>query len=373
MSEENKDYKLPTPEFPKMEMPESPKTDRPEGAPIQSCDGGDNELMVYDTPSPVKANDDGRLRIMIGIPILTYSHEFVQSFMKFWTQLCLMEEVEGKKPFQVGYHFMYRKPVHMAELELVKIAQWNKCTHILLMDDDIYDVTVADLQKLVDAKKEVIGGVMYASKFPYAMCVFRRYDTNKKVIDMPADNSMFRLYEVPCHCTQCGFGLSHWDAKFCPVCGAANDNVIQKADLIPFPFTLIDLKVFDKIKKPWFHCTEGYPTDSWFCDRCHEAGIPIYAHMGVRLNHNGVSDVTRGHLFNLELEKRKTQQNPGIVPISEADMEKHQFILHQKMQEAEAKCRPQVEFVDIKEASNECKKSSVPEDVRVQESVKVSG
>lgn len=331
MSEENKDYKLPTPEFPKMEMPESPKTDRPEGAPIQSCDGGDNELMVYDTPSPVKANDDGRLRIMIGIPILTYSHEFVQSFMKFWTQLCLMEEVDGKKPFQVGYHFMYRKPVHMAELELVKIAQWNKCTHILLMDDDIYDVTVADLQKLVDAKKEVIGGVMYASKFPYAMCVFRRYDTNKKVIDMPADNSMFRLYEVPCHCMQCGFGLSHWDAKFCPVCGAANDNVIQKADLIPFPFTLIDLKVFDKIKKPWFHCTEGYPADSWFCDRCHEAGIPIYAHMGVRLNHNGVSDVTRGHLFNLELEKRKTQQNPGIVPISEADMEKHQFIPHQKM------------------------------------------
>jgi len=364
----SEDFTLPKVDYPKLDMPESPATDRPKDVPVQSCDGVDASMSAYSGVSPVLPSADGRLRIMIGIPILNFSFEFVNSFIKFWTQLCIMEPVGGKKPFQAGYHFMYRKPIHMAEVELVKIAQFNKCTHILLMDDDIYDVNLSDLQKLIDADKDVIGGVMHASQFPYAMCVFRRYDPNKKVIDMPADNSMFRLYEVPCNCTNCGFGLSHWDAKFCPVCGATQDNLIQKADLIPFPFTLIKLSVFDKIKKPWFHCTEGYPTDSWFCDRCHEAGIPIYAHMGIRLNHNGVTDLTKPFMFNMELEKRRVINSGGLVPITEADMAKHQFILHQKMMEAEERCKPKISFVEPKkEEANERKSGSIVEDVRVEE------
>lgn len=372
MSEE---FKLPTPDLPKMEMPEAPKVGRPEGEKIVSCEGVDESLEMYNNPSPVPPPEDGRARIMIGIPILSYSHEFVQSFMKFWTQLCLMEQgADGKKPFQVGYHFIYRKPVHMAEEELVKVAQWNKCTHILFMDDDIYDVTVEDLKKLIAADKDVISGVMYASKFPFAMCVFRRYDTAKKVIDMPSDNSMFRLYEVPCNCTNCGFGLSHWDAKFCPICGSAQDNLLQKVDLIPFPFTLMKLSIFDKLKTPWFHCTTKYPTDSWFCDRCHEAGVEIYAHMGVRLNHNGVTDQSKSHMFNMEIEKRRAEKNVGIVPISEEDMNKHQYILHMKMQEAEAKCKPKLQFAETKREESDGKQdSSVSKDVRVEESVKVPG
>jgi len=367
-------YVLPTPDLPKLEMPEAPEVGRTPDDEIVSCDGEATNLKMYDMPSPVPPPEEGKLRILIGVPILTYSHEFVQGFLRFWTQLCNMRSPDGKSPFQVGYHFLHRKPVHLAETELVKLALWNKCTHILFMDDDIYDVTLADLQKLIDAKKEVISGVMYASGFPYAMCVFRRYDTQKKVIDMPSDNTLTRLYEVPCQCPKCGFGMSHWDAKFCPVSGATCDNLLQKADLIPFPFTLIDLKIFEKLKKPWFHCSDAYPSDSWFCDRCHEAGIPLYGHMAVRLNHRGVTDLTRHFLQERDLALKRATNDGGLVNVTEDEMAKHQFILNKKMKEAEDRCKPQVDFLnENKEVPNDSTKTVVPDGVPEKASAEVPG
>lgn len=329
---------LPEPVFPTLDMPEPPAIPGvdPNNAKHVSCEG-----EIYATqPSPDSIPaPQGRPRILIGVPTLTYSHEFVESFMKFWTQICTMPD----KKFEAGYFFAHRKPVHMAEQQIVDVARFNKCTHVLLMDDDIYDVTLDMLNKLIDADKDVISGVMYASGFPYAMCCFRRYDITKKVIDMPADNSMYRLYEIPCNCTKCGLGLSHWDAKFCPVCGEPQDNILQKVDLIPFPFTLIKMSVFDRMKQPYFHCTTVYPSDSWFADRCIEAGIQEWAHMGVRLNHRGISDATRGFYFQMGLEKAK--QGQSVVNISQEDMHKHEFMLHNKMKEAEEKLKPKPDFV----------------------------
>lgn len=327
---------LPTPEYPSMEMPpkpEVPDSNIPEGG-VRADGEGVLEIMPDPSKSPVPPPANGKMRIMIGIPMLAVSYEFFESFLKFWTMLCVNRDPR----YEVTYHFAYRKPVHMAEEYLVKTALFNKCTHILLMDDDIFDVTVADLNKLVDAKKEFISGVMHASKFPHAMCVFRRYDRTKRVIDMPADTSMYRLYEVPASCPTCNMAQSHWDSKFCPSCGEELDLTIQPCDLTPFPFTLIDLKVFDKIKKPWFHCTNGYPTDSWFCDRLLEAGIQPYAHMTVRLNHAGVTDETKPHFMQMGMAKMN--KTKAVVNLSPDQMEIHQTLLVNRMKEVEEQIKP---------------------------------
>ena len=340
MTQENKEeVKLPSVEYPKMEMPESPKIDLPKDAPHVSCDGEMPQIpVVANLPPP----PEGMSRIIIGVPILSYSHDFVMSFLKLWTE-CITG-FGGK--FQIGYHFVYRRPVHMAEQEIIDVAIANKATHVLFMDDDIYDVSAKQLNMLLEADKDVISGVMYASKFPYAMCVFRRYNTERKVIDMPVDNSMYRLYEVPCKCPKCGFALSHWDAKFCLICGEPQNNLLQKVDLIPFCFTLMKLSIFDRIKRPWFHCTDKYPTDSWFSDRCIEAGIQEWAHMGVRLNHNGVNDITRPFLMNMGLEKAKSE-NKGVVTLTPDDMTRHELMLNNKLKEAEAKLQPAPEFIQV--------------------------
>jgi len=338
--------KLPKPKFPTLGKPEEPqfKGQEPPDAPHVSCEG---EIYIPPKENPnIKAPEGDSIRIMIGIPILAWTHEFAESFLKFWTEICLMQQ-EEKRHIQVGYTFMYRKPVNIAEKQLVDLARYNKCTHILFMDDDIYDIHLTDLMKLIDADKDVIGGVMYASKFPYAMCVFRRYDDKKQVIDMPSDNSMYRLYEVPCQCKKCNLGLSHWDAEFCPKCGEPQSNLLQKADLIPFCFTLMKLSIFDKIKEPWFYCSDIYPTDSWFGDRCIEAGIQEWAHMGVRLNHAGCNDLTRPFLIQKGLEEAKAKQ-AGIVNLTQEDMARHEVMLHNKMKEAETKIKPTLEVVSGK-------------------------
>lgn len=325
-----KKYKLPKPKYPKLDMPKNPVVaGMPEDAPHKSCDGEDYAQPDY-TKSPVTPPPPGIKRIMIGIPILSYTHEFVESFLRFWTELNTAEETE----YEVGYHFVYRKPVHMADQVIVDMALYNKCTHVLFIDDDITDYSKAMLDELVKADRDVIGGIMYASKFPHAMCAFRRFDTKKKVIDMPADNSMYRLYEIPCVCANCYAPLQAWGNYYCGACGAKQNNIIQKADLIPFCFTLMKTDIFAKMKQPWFHCTTQYPCDSWFSDRCIEAGIQQYAHMGCRLTHARVNDVTKPHYFNIGLEENKSKST-GLINITTEEMNKHQYLLNQKMKEAE--------------------------------------
>lgn len=331
---------LETPSYPNIAMPPDPVVDGSPatGTPRFSGEGQD-ERMPDPKTAVIPPPPEGMLRIMIAVPMLAVSYEFFESFLKFWTELCL----QRSRKYEVCYHFAYRKPVHMAEEYLVKQAQFNKCTHILLMDDDIFDITVRDLNLLVDANKEFISGVMYASKFPHAMCVFRRYDTTKRVVDMPADTSMYRLYEIPALCPDCKTPQAHWDVKFCPSCGHNINITVQECDLVPFPFTLIDLKVFDKLKQPWFHCTNGYPTDSWFCDRLMEAGIKPHAHMLVRLNHAGITDETRPHFMNMGMARM--QRSKAVVTISPDQMELHQQLLMGRMKQVEDSIKPKLAMV----------------------------
>lgn len=328
----------PAPDYPKMEMPDAPNVphQQPNEAPRQDCEGFIQDGNVPPVISPPR--DPNKARIMIGIPMLDVKYEFFESFLKFWTELCLRPD----RPYEIAYHFAYRKPVHMAEEYLVKTAQANNCTHILFMDDDIYDVNMDMLNKLFYADKDVIGGIMHASKFPHAMCAFRRYDPTKKVTDMPADNSMYRLYEIPALCTKCNHPQTHWDIKFCPACGEKINIEIQRADLIPFAFTLMKLSVFDKIKKPWFHCTTTYPTDSWFADRLLEAGLEEYAHMTVRLNHAGITDLTKPHYMNIGMIG--AQSKKAVVNLTPEQMDIHQQLLVGKMNEVEKSIKPKLPF-----------------------------
>ena len=318
----------------------------------------DTSMVAKETPQPaaqpqptgggVTPPKEGVPRILIAIPMLEVSYKFFQSFHKFWTQC--MTEFNQEGELEIGCYFIYRKPVHIAETMAVNVARHNKCTHVLFMDDDIYDVTPDMLRKLLVADKDVIAGVMYASGFPYAMCTFRRFDEKTTVCSQPAQRGMYRLYETPCKCPHCGNPLPGWLTNFCPKCRKdIVDLAIQKVDLIPFCFTLMKLSVFDKIRKPWFHCNSIFPTDSWFADRCAEVGIQEYAHMDVRLTHRDVNDTTRPYLFQKDLALQ--QQKGGVVVLTPEDMKKHEAILVHKMEEAEGRIRGRQDatFVSIKD------------------------
>ena len=250
-------------------------------------------------------------KILIGVPILAWTHEFATSFLKFWTDLMTCK-YEGLR-FHVGYEFAYRRPVHMAEEDLAQKAIDSGCTHLLLMDDDIYDVTSLDLVNLLKADKDVIGGIMHASGFPYAMCAFRRYDTNTTVAEQPILKGPARLYEIP-----------------------PEQRVgIQKVDLIPFAFTLIKTSVFTRIKKPWFVCDNQAPTDSWFADSVMNAKLDYYAHFDVWLNHRGVHKDNQPLWCQMGMIDSKRKGLASVIELTPEDMKRHEAMMRLKLEEAE--------------------------------------
>ena len=248
-------------------------------------------------------------KILIGVPILSWTHEFAESFLKFWTDL-MTYQVKGRK-FHVGYRFMYRRPVHMAEEELAQFALDTGCTHLLLIDDDIYDVTPEDLLTLLDADKDVIAGIMHASGFPYAMCAFRRYDTTKTVAEQPILTGPCRLYEIP----------------------VDQRTGVQPVDLVPFCFTLIKTEVFKKVSKPWFTCNTQAPTDSWFMDSVMNAGIKPYAHFGVWLNHRGVTRDNQP--LWVQMGMQKARKGSSVIELTPEEMQRHEMFMSIKLKEAE--------------------------------------
>lgn len=268
----------------------------------------EEELLLSEADKPMP-------RILIGIAILTWDHRFALSFLNFWTEL-MTYNVVGRK-FQISYYFAYRRPVQMAQEEIAQHAMDCGCTHVLYIDDDIFDLKVDDLLKLLDADKDVVGGIMFTGGFPYSMCAFRRYDTDKKVAEMPLIKGMARLYEIP-----------------------PEQRVgVVECDLIPFGFTLMKLSVFNTIPKPWFKCDCNAPTDSYFCDAIMEKGIKPHAHFDVWLNHKGVTrDNQQLHLQIGAIENQK-QVGDHMMILTQDESKRLEIMMAQKLIESENKLK----------------------------------
>jgi hypothetical protein len=66
--------------------------------------------------------------------------------------------------------------------------------------------------------------------------------------------------------------------------------------------------------------------------------------------------------MNIGLAKGRAT-GKGMVELSKEEMDRHQYLLHQKMKEAEAKSKTQIDFVEtveepIKEETNDSPKSN---------------
>jgi len=212
------------------------------------------------------------------------------------------------------------------------------------MDDDIYEVTASDVLKLLDANKDVIGGVMHASGFPYAMCAFRRYDVNTRVSDQPILKGPCRLYEVP-----------------------VDQRVgIQKVDLIPFAFTLIKVDVFRKLPKPWFNGDGKCPTDSWFADTVLNANMEYFVHFDVWLNHRGITRYTQPLWAQIGLINAQQKQGQNVIVLTPEEMQRHEAFMRVRLEEAEQKAKAEafkkLPFFD-KEGEFVAKKIEVPKEV----------
>lgn len=144
---------------------------------------------------------------------------------------------------------------------LVIQALKNKCSHILMIDDDM---TFPDntLDQLLSNEKEIVGVVAHSRALPL-MPVVEFFDQH---LVSEADRLLGR-WNIPEELFECK---------------AVGGGVL-----------LIDLKVFDTLPKPYFS-TEVLDTgftktgeDSWFCYRAGENGFKIWCDPTLKIGHIG--------------------------------------------------------------------------------------
>jgi hypothetical protein len=262
-----------------------------------------------------KVKDKDVPKILIAVAILSWSHEFAMSFLNFWTELMTYQH-KGRR-FHVGFKFVYRRPARLAQEELAQYAVDTGCTHILYIDDDILDLKVENLLKLLDADKESVGGVMFTGGFPYAMCAFRRYDTTKAVADMPIVKGIARLYELP-----------------------PDQRVgVQKVDLISFGFHLMKTSMFKGRPKPWFKHDAKAPTDSYLADDLLKRGESMHAHFDVWLNHRGVTRENRDLYFQIGMQAQQNQAVNQLIQLTPEEMQVHEKVMTKRLEEAETRLK----------------------------------
>jgi hypothetical protein len=236
-----------------------------------------------------------KVKLLVGMTTVGPTFETFTSWNSFWTDLIRAAE------FEVGCKFVYRKAPFVAHEELAKYAVDTEATHILFIDDDIYDYSLLDLVKLLEADVDMIGGVMLTRRFPFHVCAMRRLDNNKPLIEHCKNVTGFDMYEVP----------------------IADRKGVKPVDLLSFGFTLVKTDLLKKIKPPYFipkpskieesKLNNEYLsfTDSIFCDRVFNTKSQPYAHFDVWLNHNGITkDNVGAHMEIYRLTGKLTQ--PGI-------------------------------------------------------------
>jgi len=237
-----------------------------------------------------------KIKLLIGMPLLGHTHDNFTSWNNFWTDVIRAAEFEVACDFS-----QYRKPVIIAQENLAAAAVDSGATHLLMIDDDVYNYTLLDLVKLLEANVDMIGGCMLTSRFPYHLCAMRRLDEKRKLIEHCKNVTGFDMYEVP----------------------MADRKGIKPVDLISFGFTLFKTELFKKMKRPYFipdpsqidesklnYQYQAY-TDSIFCDKVYQVGSQPYAHFDVWLNHNGITkDNVNGWIEIYKQSGMLTQ--PGI-------------------------------------------------------------
>lgn len=128
-------------------------------------------------------------------------------------------------------------------------ARQNDCTHLLFVDDDMI-FPPDTLEKLLAHQKEIVGTLYHSRKLPLTPTV--------------------ELLE-----------------------GTEMQKELFKVKAVATGIVLIDLKVFEKIDKPYFdmeHHESGYTTmgeDSWFCRQAERKGIGIWCDPTIHIKHIG--------------------------------------------------------------------------------------
>ena len=191
------------------------------------------------------------MSIVVCVPWIKAHKKHMPHFIQWYA--CNWEKHDLK------LHMELWRPLHKVQANAVKTAREIGASHILFTEDYQWGYPVDGLDVLLEANRDVIGFSTYTKEPPHLPMTFKREDPNVSML-VRARNML------PTYVTQ----------------------EIEAFDLITWAFTLVRTSVFDRVLEDPFRCWDDVPTDSHFCQACHDVGIPRYFHNGFVINHGHV-------------------------------------------------------------------------------------
>jgi hypothetical protein len=163
----------------------------------------------------------------------------------------------------VNFHLIINQGcyVHENREKIALDALEAKCTHLLFVDSDMYFKEDA-LTKLLEQDKDVIGANYNQRQIPLVSTV--------KIEDKDGNFMNCRGDEIPTVPFKCG--------------------------ALGTGFLLINMKVFEKMEKPWFYFNTKpgelvgnniHGEDIWFCKQARKAGFEVWCDPTLFMGHCG--------------------------------------------------------------------------------------
>lgn len=184
-----------------------------------------------------------------------------------------------KSGFTHATYFPYQMNWWDANNEIWNIALRHKFTHILRIDDDVWNVPMDGFSKLYAADKDVIGAAYPNRRFPYTVCALNR-TTEDSLVDTSSQGNL--------------------TLKAVQNYGYAGEDILP-CDLVGFGMTLIKVAPFKYLERPMYKGQETCPDDTYFAQVCLDNNIKQFVHFGVRLHHRHVTFANNGHLYNADV------------------------------------------------------------------------
>lgn len=190
---------------------------------------------------------------------------------KWLDSLLKIQNEIRKAGMSQGFLAPYRMQWWPANNEIWNTALEYDFDYILRIDDDIWGVPDDAFKRLLEADKDVIGAAYPMRQYPFSMCALKRTE-NVSLIEI-AKHNLEMTSEV------------------------SGEGIIP-VDLIGFGMTLIKMDKFKSWERPVYRMPQECPDDTYFAQKCLEAGIQQYVHMDVKIGHREVTPANRIYLFN---------------------------------------------------------------------------
>lgn len=210
------------------------------------------------------------MQTLILVNVLTSVSSFV-----YQSHLAFVAHLTRKYPEDKFYFYTpHRQPIDVSRNLAAKMALEMDCDYLMFLDDDVL-IHQDAFDRLYEANKDIIAGLVYLRGYPFHVMAFK--ELPREMVKMHKNGSVFEMEDPRMRMTH--YDEIHEKCK--------DGEVLVQCDAVGFSLCLIKTDIIKAMEPPYFVTGPLNTEDVYFClkTRNLEPRPEIFVHTGVRPGH----------------------------------------------------------------------------------------